>query len=225
MIVDTAMYLMRMRWYAMQSFMTHIGKPNESHCEICGWQGKYFASFYSSRMVKRVDTLCPKCGSVERTRIVYQHLKRKNSMDMRVMEVGALPKCQLLPLALPEAECFTVDKYHNAEYIMDLTALKFADNSFDVIVALSVLQQIEDDGAALKEIYRVLKKGGETILWVPMDTRNTRPFGVEVGKWYRVYEKETFAKRLQGYGFKTEVINYESRDASAKEGVIFRGIK
>lgn len=224
-IIETALYLIKMRWYSLQSVITHIGKPEETSCEICGWKGKYFASFYSSRMEKRVDTLCPNCGSVERTRIAHQLFKGRDSNGMRVMEVGSLPKCRLLPSALPNADCITVDKYHNAEYLMDLTALTFEDESFDIVVALSVLQQIEDDGKAISEIYRVLKKGGEVILWMPMDAINHRPFGVEVGKWYRIYDKESFVKRLQEYGFKTEVILYDSKDASVKEGVIFRGIK
>jgi SAM-dependent methyltransferase len=157
-IIETALYLIKMRWYSLQSFITHIGKPKESFCEICGWKGKYFTSFYSSRMEKRVDTLCPNCGSVERTRIVHGLLKGRNSKGMRAMEVGSLPKCRLLPSALPDADCVTVDKYHNAEIIMDLNALTFKDESFDIVVALSVLQQIEDDGKAISEIYRVLKK-------------------------------------------------------------------
>jgi len=58
-----------------------------------------------------------------------------------------------------------------------------------------------------------------------MDAINKRPFGVEVGKWYRLYDVESFSKRLREFGFKTEIIRYESKDASSKEGVIFRGIK
>jgi SAM-dependent methyltransferase len=176
-------------------------------------------------MEVRVNTLCPNCGSVERTRILYKYLKGRDSRGMRAMEVGSLPKCRLLPSALPDADCITVDKYHNAEYLMDLTNLTIADETFDIIVALSVLQQIEDDGKAMSEIYRTLKKGGETLLWMPMDAVNSKPFGIEVGKWWRIYDEESFSKRLQEFGFKTEIIRYESKDASSKEGVIFRGIK
>lgn len=49
----------------------------------------------------------------------------------------------------------------------DLTALPFEDESFDLIVALDILEHIPDDTAALREFYRALKKGGIIIFTVP----------------------------------------------------------
>ena len=51
----------------------------------------------------------------------------------------------------------------------DATALTFRSDTFDVIVSLSVIEHIPDDGdmAALKEMWRVLRPGGRLILTVP----------------------------------------------------------
>jgi ubiquinone/menaquinone biosynthesis C-methylase UbiE len=49
----------------------------------------------------------------------------------------------------------------------DATRLPFADNHFDVVTMLDVLEHVEDDLAAVSEIHRVLKPGGAFVLSVP----------------------------------------------------------
>lgn len=49
----------------------------------------------------------------------------------------------------------------NAEY------LPFADESFDLVSALDVLEHIPDDHRAIREMFRVLKKGGFALITVP----------------------------------------------------------
>jgi len=45
--------------------------------------------------------------------------------------------------------------------------LPFADEAYDVVTALDVVEHLDDDIAGLKEMYRVLKKGGKTLIFVP----------------------------------------------------------
>lgn len=47
------------------------------------------------------------------------------------------------------------------------TKMDFLDNIFDIVLALDVLEHVENDSSAVKEIYRVLKKGGILIATVP----------------------------------------------------------
>lgn len=47
------------------------------------------------------------------------------------------------------------------------TALPFADESYDLVVALDVLEHVQDDEKALKEFFRILKPGGLLLLTVP----------------------------------------------------------
>ena len=51
---------------------------------------------------------------------------------------------------------------------MDITNLKFKDNSFDAIICLHVLEHIHEDIKAMRELYRVLAPGGWAILQVPI---------------------------------------------------------
>ena len=51
--------------------------------------------------------------------------------------------------------------------LMDGCDLNFDDNYFDVIIASDCLEHIENDRKALKEWYRVMKKNGTIIIFVP----------------------------------------------------------
>src|SRR5262249_42972179 len=49
----------------------------------------------------------------------------------------------------------------------DLTVLPFPDARFDVITALDVIEHLDDDAGAAREIARVLKPGGILVASVP----------------------------------------------------------
>jgi SAM-dependent methyltransferase len=78
--------------------------------------------------------------------------------------------------------------------------LPFADNFFDCVFAFEVLEHIEDDLAALKEVYRVLKKGGVFVFSVPLK-RKFWSVADEVAGHKRRYEREELRKRLFKAGF------------------------
>nr|WP_321398508.1 methyltransferase domain-containing protein [uncultured Desulfobacter sp.] len=50
---------------------------------------------------------------------------------------------------------------------MDVTALPFADNSFDVVICSEVLEHITDDDKAVSELIRILKPGKILAVSVP----------------------------------------------------------
>lgn len=45
--------------------------------------------------------------------------------------------------------------------------LPFADESFDLVTALDVVEHLDDDLSGLREMFRVLKKDGRTMIFVP----------------------------------------------------------
>jgi SAM-dependent methyltransferase len=51
---------------------------------------------------------------------------------------------------------------------MDITDIRFPDASFDVVYCSHVLEHVDDDRAAMRELRRVLRPDGWAILLVPI---------------------------------------------------------
>jgi SAM-dependent methyltransferase len=51
--------------------------------------------------------------------------------------------------------------------VIQATALPFADRSFDLILAIDILEHLEDDQQLLRELARLLKPGGDLVVTVP----------------------------------------------------------
>ena len=103
--------------------------------------------------------------------------------------------------------------YDPGKEIMDVMAIPQADNLFDVVICIHVLQHVQDDAKAMREIFRVLKPGGWAILNSRMDS--TMETTLEMSKvslsedqrkamhaneLYRVYGQD-LKLRLESAGF------------------------
>ena len=100
--------------------------------------------------------------------------------------------------------------------------LPFKPNYFDCVVATEVLEHLDDDKTAIKEIYRILKKRGKLIITVPYKNypftydpinfildrtiKKHLPIGVWGFGHVRLYDKSRLRKLL-GKKFKIEKIN------------------
>ena len=71
-------------------------------------------------------------------------------------------------------------------YVKDMTHLDFQNESFDAFICKSVLEHVEDPFQATRELYRVLKKGGYGIIYVPF----LFPYHAEPG-FYKDYWRFT----------------------------------
>lgn len=85
--------------------------------------------------------------------------------------------------------------------------LPFPDETFDVVTALDVVEHLDDDVAGLKEMFRVLKKGGKTLVFVPAFMWL---WGVQddVSNHRIRYSRKQIVERLQEAGFTIERATY-----------------
>jgi SAM-dependent methyltransferase len=85
--------------------------------------------------------------------------------------------------------------------------LPFAEESFDLVTALDVVEHLDDDVAGLKEMRRVLRKGGRALFFVPAFMFL---WGVQddVSNHRIRYTKKQITERLHQAGFEIERATY-----------------
>ena len=85
--------------------------------------------------------------------------------------------------------------------------LPFAEESFDLVTALDVVEHLDDDVAGLKEMRRVLRKGGRALIFVPAFMFL---WGVQddVSNHRIRYTKKQITERLRQAGFEIERATY-----------------
>lgn len=105
----------------------------------------------------------------------------------------------------------------NKEVDVDVEAIQFPDNFFDVVVCNHVMEHVPNDTLALSEFHRVLRPGGTGFLLVPIfleegykedlsdnlsGEERRQQFGQE--DHLRAYSPAEYERRLQSVGFKAE---------------------
>jgi ubiquinone/menaquinone biosynthesis C-methylase UbiE len=132
------------------------------------------------------------------------------------------------------AQAKTLMKEKGIEFecvLSDVRQMPFADNSFDKVISLGVIEHMQDPPKAVHELFRVLKPEGQMILMTP----NKRSFGVYdrkfkqlMGLWkfghqdeYTPCELEHFA-RIAGFDRIEKVV--VGRQSLKKDNFTFRWI-
>ncbi len=91
-------------------------------------------------------------------------------------------------------------------YCADATKTPFDDSTFDVVVAIELLEHIQDDEGAVEEIRRILKPGGRLVFTVPANEKLWSSDD-ELAHHQRRYTKESIQKLL-GKNFTKKYLGY-----------------
>jgi len=99
---------------------------------------------------------------------------------------------------------------------MDITDIPFPEQSFDAIYCSHVLEHVQDDRKAMRELFRILKKDGWAILVVPITMEETfeDPSMVDAQQRLDAFGQEDhvrkygrdYVDRLREAGFEVDVI-------------------
>jgi SAM-dependent methyltransferase len=144
-------------------------------CPICERHSGRFVSF---GLVPRADAQCPRCGSLERHRLVWLYFRHRTDLfdgkPKRMLHVAPEP-CLARRLQASLGDGYVTGDLvdTSAMVTMDVTDIQFPDESFDVIYCSHVLEHVSDDRRAMREFHRVLKRGGWAVLLVPITAKRT----------------------------------------------------
>ena len=205
-------------------------KGQDVFCPICR---SYFNRFGTYGLNHRENARCHYCGSLERHRLIWKYVFEssdilKNETALRVlhfapelffykrfskMKFKTYVPCDLFPQKYSYIGPIRIEK-------VDITEIPYENDYFDFIICNHVLEHIPDDHKAMSELFRVMKKGGQGIFQVPMDTNSdttyedwtiTEPherveaFGQE--DHVRLYGND-YKDRLEAVGFQVHLDDY-----------------
>jgi SAM-dependent methyltransferase len=89
----------------------------------------------------------------------------------------------------------------------DLTRLPFPDGSLDLVLALDVLEHLDDDRAGLAEIARTLRPGARAVLAVPA-LQSLWGLQDELAHHRRRYRRPALVAAVRGAGLEVERATY-----------------
>lgn len=168
--------------------INYIG--NKVKCPCCNSHFRAFMPFYQGN--KEVDSICMKCLSFSRHRYLWLFLLNRTEIftkKLKVLHIAPEYFLNKVFSKLSNLEYTTIDICPGrAKETMNATSLNFPSNNFDVIIAIHILEHIEEDRKAISEFYRVLKPGGWAIIEVPID--NSREITYENRKIQTPRERE-----------------------------------
>lgn len=140
-------------------------------CPVCGCRVRKFMPY--GYVESREDALCPRCLSLERHRLMWLFLQRETDLfktTPRLLHV-APERCFIKKFEKLLGENYVTADLESplAKVKMDIHDIPFPDGSFDVVFCNHLLEHVEDDRRAMREICRVMRPGGWGIVLCPVN--------------------------------------------------------
>ncbi len=202
-------------------------KGNRFECNVCSAQLSKFIELPSE------DLLCPRCGSLPRTRRLWKFIEPQLGDGFKILHFS--PSRTLYRKLKKRKDIDYLSTDYEDEFLadqkLDIRNTGLDKNRFDLIVCFHVLEHIDEDLKAMAELFRILKPGAQCLIQTPFKTGDiyenpaiTTPedrlkhFGQD--DHVRVYSVEGLKSRLTSVGFKVIVHRFKN-EAGNKLG--FKG--
>lgn len=115
--------------------------------------------------------------------------------------------------------------------LADIRQLPYADNYFDKVISLGVVEHMEDPMPAIRELQRVLRPGGQLILMTPnvlsagfFDRIFKQAFGLWSFGYQTEFTSKTLEKMVLDAGFKSPLSEVVVRDSMPRDNATFKVI-
>jgi predicted SAM-dependent methyltransferase len=141
-------------------------------CPCCGWRLRAFTYGGTSLKIRHLG-YCPRCNSKARHRrdwLLLEHQTNLFSDRLRLFHVSPTYSLSRRFKSMPNLDYTAGDLYDRANVglKMDLAATPICSDTFDAIICIHVLEHIQEDCKAIRELFRVLKPGGWALVSVPI---------------------------------------------------------
>ncbi len=159
-------------------------------CNICGhrlgWFLPYRGGWKSApSLIRTLDIIgsdldnfqCPWCGSTDRERHLVMYMGVSGLFDalpgMSILHFAPERHLSRLIVAAGPARYIKCDLFPNSAEVerVNIQAIPYPDNAFDLVIANHVLEHVKEDARALEEVWRILKPGGHAILQTPFSAK------------------------------------------------------
>lgn len=206
-------------------------------CPLCGKKFRKLLPY--GYVTSRKNALCPHCLSLERHRLLWLYLQRETDLLTTLPHLLHIaPEVCLMRHLKPhyrhnKAHYTTADlESPLADLHFDIQQIPIQDEQFDVVICNHLMEHVEDDLQAMRELHRILRPGGWGLLLSPVDlnraetfeddsitdpAERTRIFGQYDHR--RLYGND-FTDRLRQAGFEVEDLNYAD-SLTAEERIRF----
>ena len=236
-----------------------LNRGNQYFCPLCDFRAKKLSLIGQDiPILKKKQVIgsgrrhggCFKCGSRDRERLVYAYLKKEldifSQKNLKLLHIAPEKRLsqKLLKSGFSQYICgdLFAPGYTHPPHVrnMNVTNLPFKTNFFDLIICNHVLEHVQNDLKAMKELFRVLKPGGQAILQTPISKNSTKTFeDFSITKpedrirlfgqfdHVRIYGQD-YPQRLKKAGFKVNRLNLAQEFTQSglnPEEDLFIGIK
>ena len=194
--------------------------PVKVACPCCGWQGRQFSDYHEIGYTMR-NAACPQCESLPRHRYLSFWLTQEFKLEIKSGVALVFAPEKAFASFWARARHLSVyridrERARGIDTLADMKYLPIRSNSIDLIWCHHVLEHIDDDRAAIKELHRVLRpRFGELVVSVPMvPATTTDEYGfadpMMSGHW-RMYGDD-FENRLEESGLTVQAVHFSLPD-------------
>jgi hypothetical protein len=183
---------------------------------------------------------CPACDAYDRERLTALYLERafrtfEPKRRYRLVEFAPAHALHRMIRRHPFIEYRSADLTRSdVDDRVDITNCPYADGSVDVFLCSHVLEHIEDDRRAMRELHRILAPEGFGVVLVPLfpgldETHEDANIATLHQRWkyfgggdhVRQYGKQDFIDRLAAVGFKVDQlgIDFFGNDVFRQAGI------